>query len=101
MNKIRSQYFCVEVVWDEHIKTLLESCRSQENNEVDTRPILVFVQSVCDHLADRFPENEVQDWSAFDFEAIAKCNFSFGVEQIRSLCSKYQDLLGYDEIDVI
>ena len=52
-------------------------------------------------LIDRFPENEVQDWSAFDCEAIAQCNFNFGVEQINSLCSKYKDLLGLNEISVL
>ncbi|CAM2101000.1 unnamed protein product [Caretta caretta] len=46
------------------------------------------------HLAqDRFPEDEVQEWSAFDCAAIVKCDFNFGIQQVKSLCSKYKDFL--------
>ncbi|CAM2096108.1 unnamed protein product [Caretta caretta] len=53
------------------------------------------------HLTqDRFPEDEVQVWSAFDCAVIVKCNFNFGIHQVKSLCSKYKDFLA-EEIVIV
>jgi hypothetical protein len=57
----------------------------QENTNVDTSSILTFIRILCDHLANRFPENEVDEWSAFDCDEIAdQCKFECGIEQIKS-----------------
>ncbi|CAM2113913.1 unnamed protein product [Caretta caretta] len=73
---------------------------SQENNEIDSSSIITFINILCAHLADRFPEDEVQEWSAFDCAAIVKCDFNSGIHQVESLCSKYKDFLA-EEIVIV
>ncbi|KAM9128238.1 perilipin-3-like [Pangshura tecta] len=73
---------------------------SEEHNGIDTSSIITFINILCAHLADRFPEDEVQKWSTFDCEAIVKCDFNFGIHQVRSLCSKYKDFLA-EEIVIV
>ena len=49
---------------------------------------------MCYHLEDRFPENEIQDWMAFDVTKLkSDCDFEFGNEEISSLCKKYSVFL--------
>lgn len=88
INKIREQYLSDVISWSDKVRTLL-----QENTNVDTSSILAFIRILCDHLEDRFPENEVNAWSAFDCTAIAQCKFQFGIDEINSLCLKYKNLL--------
>ena len=45
-------------------------------------------------MDERFPKDDVQDWSAFEFSALSNCNFPYGEEQVKALCLKYQHLLG-------
>ncbi|CAM2107057.1 unnamed protein product [Caretta caretta] len=99
LNKIRRQYLGDSVLWSDKVKALLEMS-SQENNEMDTSSIITFINILCAHLADRFPEDEVQEWSAFDFAAIVKCDFKFGIHQVKPLCSKYKDFLA-EEIVIV
>ncbi|CAM2103714.1 unnamed protein product [Caretta caretta] len=69
LNKIRRQYLGDSVLWSDKVKALLDMS-SRENNEIDTSSIITFIHILCAHLADRFPEDEVQEWSAFDSAAI-------------------------------
>ena len=47
--------------------------------DVDTAAILRFIQRVCIHLQERFPEGEVEEWVAFDTQAIqVQTDFQFG-----------------------
>ncbi|CAM2103759.1 unnamed protein product [Caretta caretta] len=57
-------------------------------------------QEIVDASEYRFPEDEVQEWSAFDCAAIFKCDFNFGIHQVKSLCSKYKDFLA-EEIVIV
>ena len=75
LKKIR-QYIGAEVSWSENVKSFLDTSL-QENTNVDTRSILDFIRIFCDYPADRFPENEVDEWSAFNYTAIAQCQFDF------------------------
>ncbi|XP_039399576.1 protein ZBED8-like [Mauremys reevesii] len=60
LNKIRRQYLGDSVLWSDKVKALLDMS-SQENNEIDTSSIITFINFLCAHLADRFPEHEVQE----------------------------------------
>ncbi|CAM2115547.1 unnamed protein product [Caretta caretta] len=73
---------------------------SQENNEIDTSSIITFINIWCAHLADRFPEDEVQEWPAFDCAAEVKYDFNFGIHQVKSLGSKYKDFFA-EEIVIV
>ncbi|XP_069794897.1 uncharacterized protein [Narcine bancroftii] len=98
INKIRKQYLGDPVSWSDKVKVLL-SQQPEEDIAVDTSSLLTFINRLCVHLEERFPEDEVQEWSAFDFSAIADCDFTFGDKQVNALCVKYQDFL--DESTVI
>ncbi|CAM2096228.1 unnamed protein product [Caretta caretta] len=99
LNKIRRQYLGDSVLWSDKVKALLDMS-SQENNEIDPSFIITFINILCAHLVDRFPEDEVHEWSAFDCAAIVKCDFNFGIHEVKSLCSKYKDLLA-EEIVIV
>ncbi|CAM2115697.1 unnamed protein product [Caretta caretta] len=99
LNKIRRQYLGDSVLWSDKVKSPLDMS-SQENNEI-MKVIMELVSNIlCAHLADRFPEDEVQEWSAFDCAAIVKCDFNFGIHQVKSLYSKYKDFLA-EEIVIV
>ncbi|CAM2096994.1 unnamed protein product [Caretta caretta] len=99
LNKIRRQYLGDSVLWSDKVKALLDMS-SQENNETDTSSIITFINILCACLADRFPEDEVQELSAFDCAAIVNCDFNFAIHQVKSLCSKYKDFLA-EEIVIV
>ena len=46
---------------------------------------------------ERFPGNEIEEWSAFDLTAITQCDYEFRIERIRSLCSKYKQFFQEEE----
>lgn len=92
INKIRKQYLGNHVLWSNKVKVLL-SQQHEENLKVDTSSLLTFINHLCVHLEERFPEDKVQEWSAFDISAIVGCEFTFGDEQINALCIKYWDFL--------
>uniref|UniRef100_H3A7I1 HAT C-terminal dimerisation domain-containing protein n=1 Tax=Latimeria chalumnae TaxID=7897 RepID=H3A7I1_LATCH len=80
--KFRSQYLREKVHWSE--KT------------VDTRGVLhFFISELCEHLDCRFPENELQEWSAFNIEALFPVKFDYGydTENVIKLVGKYQAVL--------
>ena len=64
---------------------ILLGSSGQQNKETGTRPVLAVIQFLCNHLADRFSVNEVQDWSAFDCEAVSQCYFKLSAVQIKRL----------------
>ncbi|CAM2116489.1 unnamed protein product [Caretta caretta] len=72
----------------------------QDINDHMENSIITFINILCAHLADGFPEDEVQEWFTFGCAAIVKCDFSFGIHQVKSLCSKYKDFRA-EEIVII
>ena len=61
-------------------------------------PILRFVERLCLHVENRFPENELTDWNIFETAALSNVtSFNFGKTQIASLVRKYQHFLEVSE----
>ena len=90
INKIRNQYLEGDACWSDRVNALL---KQEETETVDTQPLLNFINCLCIHLEDRFPENKVQEWSVFDISSISHCDFSFGIEHVNALCLKYHNFL--------
>uniref|UniRef100_A0A1B8Y9W5 HAT C-terminal dimerisation domain-containing protein n=1 Tax=Xenopus tropicalis TaxID=8364 RepID=A0A1B8Y9W5_XENTR len=97
LNKLRMQYLGEKVKWSDKVNSLLDKVSAKEVS-VDTNSILTFINILCLHLGERFPENEIEEWSAFDCTAIAQCDFDFGIEHIRSLCLKYKQFLQEESV---
>uniref|UniRef100_H2ZUA4 HAT C-terminal dimerisation domain-containing protein n=1 Tax=Latimeria chalumnae TaxID=7897 RepID=H2ZUA4_LATCH len=83
--KFCSQYLVEKVHWSEKVKQQMASF----DNTVNTRGVLHFVSELCEHLDCQFPENELQEWSAF----ILKHCFLYGTENVIKLVGKYQAVL--------
>jgi hypothetical protein len=96
LNKMRMQYFGDTVNWSDNVKNLLSKISGKVSVKTDS--ILTFINILCLHLGERFPENEIEEWSAFDLTAIAQCDYGFGIEHIRSLCSKYTQFLQEEKV---
>ena len=86
--------------WNSKVVTLLDQCKERDI-EVNTGFIIAFIKSVCEHLENRFPEGEINNWSAFDCTALTECTFDFGVQEITALCTKYKDLIGENFDNVV
>lgn len=93
IQKIKCLYLGEVPNWSEKVKsTVLEY--AAKGISIDSKPILTFIENVCYHLEDRFPENEIQDWIAFDVSKLKlDFDFKFGNEEISSLCKKYSIFL--------
>uniref|UniRef100_H3B4G5 HAT C-terminal dimerisation domain-containing protein n=1 Tax=Latimeria chalumnae TaxID=7897 RepID=H3B4G5_LATCH len=89
--KFCSQYLGEKVHWSEKVKQQM----APFDNTVDTRGVLHFISELCEQLDCRFPENELQEWSAFDIEALfpAKFDYGYGTESVIKLMGKYQAVL--------
>ena len=78
--------------WSEKVKSMILEYAAKYIS-IDSKPILTFIERMC-CLEDRFPENEIQDWIAFDVTKLkSDCDFEFGNEEISSLCKKYSVFL--------
>ena len=71
--------------------SISQRVKQEETETVDTQPLLNFINCLCIHLEDSFPENEVQEWSVFDVSSISHCDFSFRIEHVNALCLKYHN----------
>ena len=89
IQKIKAQYLSKVPYWGEKVKNILKKYATKEI-VINFNPILTFTENVCNHLEERFPESEFQDWVAFDIAKLkSDCDFAFGVEEITSLCKKF------------
>ena len=61
MCKIRLQYLGETVRWSDAVKEVLNSI----DRDVDKTAILRFVELLCSHRENKFPDNESMDWQAF------------------------------------
>ena len=93
INKLRQKYPCDTTFWGERVDNLLDKISEEETATFDTEGLLDFIRLLCDHMIERFPEGEVQDWVAFDCAALKSHCYAFGITQIEALCSKYQSVL--------
>uniref|UniRef100_H3A4J4 Uncharacterized protein n=1 Tax=Latimeria chalumnae TaxID=7897 RepID=H3A4J4_LATCH len=62
-------------------------------NTVNTRVVLHSITELCEHLGCQFPENELQEWAAFDTETLFPAKFNYGTENVTKLVGKYQAVL--------
>ena len=93
INKLRQKYLCDTPFWGERVYNFFDKISEEETATLDTERLLDFIRLLCDHMIERFPEGEVQDWVAFDCAALkSPCN-AFGITQIEALCSKYHSVL--------
>ena len=83
IHKIKAQYLGGVPNWSEKVRILMQSY-TEKDVVIDGKPVITFVEAICSHLEERFPENEFQDWIAFDV-----LKLKFGNEQISSLCKRY------------
>ena len=61
----------------------------------DTAAIWRFIERVCLHLHERFPDGELREWAAFDTQAFQnQTNFDYGKAELSKLATKYEHLLG-------
>ena len=66
------------------MKTLLSTTGYAD---ADTASILRFIERVCLHLQERFPDDELKEWAAFDTQAI-QTQTNFGKEELMKLAAK-------------
>lgn len=72
----------------------------QSNPDIDTAPILRFIERLCLHLNSRFPDNEMTDWNIFETAALSNViSFNFGETEIATLVEKYQHF--FDDLDEV
>lgn len=97
ISKLKSQYLeGNDVHWSDAVKTLMSATGYEDT---DTAAILRFIERVCLHLEERFPEGELGDWVAFDHQAIQnQNNFDFGKTELSKLAAKYEHLLAPEKI---
>ena len=92
LNKLRQQYLGNNVIWSSNVLSLFNKAH-EENCQINENSFLTFIKLLCNHLDERFPPNEVKEWSAFDLSLLSDCDFNFGTEEIEVLCLKYQHVL--------
>jgi Domain of unknown function (DUF4371) len=92
ISKLKSQYLELnEVHWSDAVKILLST---DGYEETETAAILRFIERVCLHLQERFPDDELREWVAFDTQAIQnQASFDYGKAELSKLATKYEHLL--------
>jgi len=93
INKLLQKYLGDTKFWGERVNTLLARISEEETATFNTEGLLNFIRLLCDHMVERFPEGEVQDWVAFDCATLKSPCYAFGITQIEGLWSKYQSVL--------
>jgi len=70
--------------------------------ETNTAAILRFIERVCNHMDDCFPEHELMEWKVFDQTAISsKTDFEFGNNSVANPVNKYTAfILTWDDENV-
>ena len=68
-------------------------------HKFDTEPAIQFITSVCYHLDNRFPQDELQEWKIFDHMIIKNSDeFDFGKKELSKLVVRYSNIINnYDD----
>lgn len=92
INKLRCQYLGKSIFWNENVR---ESVK-----DIDTSAIIRFIERVCNHLDERFPDDELNDWEIFDIDIIKNQieNFDFGKESLSRLAGKYAKFFSTSDV---
>lgn len=96
--KIRSQYLGETVHWSDAVKEILNSI----DRDVDKAEILIFVELLCNHLENRFPDDELMDLARFDHCSIANdSSFEFGKDSLNKLIRRFSTVIPICQESVI
>ena len=93
INKLRQKYLGDTTFWCERVDNLLARISEEETATFDSERLLDFIRLLCDHMIERFPEGDVQDWVAFDCAVLKSPCYAFGITEIEALCFKYEFVL--------
>ena len=53
-------------------------------------PVVKFIERLCTHLQDRFPEDsKLCNWCIFDYSRIKQANFNFGLNKLQQLLKQF------------
>ena len=53
-------------------------------------PVVRFIERLCTHLKDRFPEtNRLCNWCIFDYSCIKQADFNFGLNELQQLLKQF------------
>ncbi|CAM2113561.1 unnamed protein product [Caretta caretta] len=98
IRKMRGQCLKETVSWSNTMKNLIAS--STRDKQFSGESILRFISLLCDHLNQRFPENELKEWAAFDFALLSsqQISYEFGTENISKLVDKYRKILDVSQV---
>ena len=90
ISKLRAQYLTEKIHWSCEVEAIISK---YDLTGADTAPILEFIERLCCHLSDRFPESEkLQLWCIFDVNDIRNADFCFGHNQVQLLVKQYKKL---------
>lgn len=78
ISKFHLQYLGEMAFWNAEAREYIQS-----NPDIDTAPILRFIECLCLHLDSRFPDNELKDWNIFETAALSNVNFFIFVGKLR------------------
>ena len=90
---LRQKYLGDATFWGKIVNNFLATISEKKTATFDTEGLLDFIRLLCDHIIERFPEREIQDWVTFDCAALKSSCYAFGITQIEALWSKYQSVL--------
>ena len=89
------KYLGEEIFFSDKVKICFVSALKPSN--VYSATILRFIDRICDHIDKRFPEDELENWIAFDPDAILNASrFNFGNCNVTTLIEKYADPVIYN-----
>ncbi|XP_069056629.1 E3 SUMO-protein ligase KIAA1586-like [Pleurodeles waltl] len=92
ITQIKEQYLANTVFWSSTVRDLMALCR--EDREYDSEPMLSFIKHLCEHMERRFPEDELKEWTIFDFHTVTtQSQFDFEAENVQRLVEKYKKVL--------
>ena len=82
IQKIKCQYHREVPNWSEKVKSSVLKY-AIKGVSIDSKLLSTFIERICCNLEDRFPENQIQDWMAFNVTKLkSDCDFEFGNEEI-------------------
>ena len=85
--KLQAQYLSEQTHWSATVQNLNnESALTMD----EMAPVVRFIERLCTHLKDRFPEdNRLCNWCIFDYSCIKQANFNFGLNELQQLLKQF------------
>ena len=85
--KLQAQYFGEQKHWSVTVQNLNNKSALTMDKMA---PVVRFIERLCTHLKDRFPEdNKLCNWCIFDFSCIKQANFNFGLNELLQLLKQF------------